>query len=237
MDIWQDFKINRGKVIYKWTHYFPIYEKHFAPWRNKTVTLIEIGVFHGGSLQMWQRYFGPMATIVGIDINPECLRHQDEGIHVRIGDQSDTGFLQSVLDEFGVPDIVIDDGSHRMEHIRESFLFLYPKISKNGVYLVEDLHTAYWEEYSGGMERPDTFINLSKRFIDNLNADHSRGRRAPDFITRNTFGISFYDSVVVFDRGTIPLKAPVASGLMPRPGALAKEEPQAAVEPEGVAAG
>ena len=45
MNLWQDFKINNGKVIHKWMHYFPIYEKHLSQWRNKTLTFMEIGVF------------------------------------------------------------------------------------------------------------------------------------------------------------------------------------------------
>jgi cephalosporin hydroxylase len=213
MNLWQDFKTNQGKLIHKWMHYFPIYERHLTPWRNKTMTFIEIGVSKGGSLQMWRRFFGPMATIVGIDIDPSCASHQEEDIHVRIGDQSDPLFLQSLIDEFGQPDVVLDDGSHRMDHIRKTFEFLYPRLSKNGLYIVEDLHTAYWPEYGGGVEKSDTFINISKRFIDSLNADHARGVFAPDFITRHTFGISFYDSVVVLERGTIPLKtAPQIGG-------------------------
>jgi hypothetical protein len=155
---------------------------------------------------MWSRFFGPLATIVGIDINPSCKDHEADGIHVRIGDQSDPKFLQDIIDEFGIPDIVLDDGSHRMEHILASFQYLYPKLPKNGLYIVEDLHTAYWPEYGGGINNPNTFINISKNFIDNLNADHSRGAREPDFITRNTFSISFYDSVVVMERGSIPYK-------------------------------
>jgi hypothetical protein len=79
--------------------------------------------------------------------------------------------------------------------------------------MVEDLHTAYWEEYGGGASRPDTFINLAKTFIDRLNADHSRGAFAPDFITRQTFGISFYDSVVAFDRGDVFRKEAPKIGL------------------------
>lgn len=52
----------------KWAHYFPIYERHFSWYVNKSLTFLEIGVARGGSLQMWQRYFGPLAKIVGIDI-------------------------------------------------------------------------------------------------------------------------------------------------------------------------
>jgi hypothetical protein len=190
-------------------HYFPIYEKHLSEWRNKTITFLEIGVSRGGSLQMWKRFFGPLATIVGIDINPECKAHEEDGIHVRIGDQSDPSFLSKLVEEFGQFDIVLDDGSHQMDHIKKTFDFLYPKITKNGVYIVEDLHTAYWSEYGGSKHNPDSFINLSKNFVDDLNAYHSRGAVAPNFITDSTFGISFYDSVVVFQRGNIPIrKAP-----------------------------
>jgi hypothetical protein len=203
MNLWQDFLINDGKVIHKWVHYFPIYEKHFASYQNKSLTFLEIGIARGGGLQMWQRYFGPMAKIVGIDINSLCKKHEQDGIFVRIGDQSDEGFLQSVLDEFGVPDVVLDDGSHMMKHIAATFRFLYPKMPKNGMYMVEDLHTAYWEEFGGGIDNPDSFINLSKKFIDQLNADHSRGALTSDFITRQTFGIHFYDSIIAFEKGDV----------------------------------
>lgn len=207
MNLWQDFKTNDQKLIHKWVHYFPIYERHLAPFRNRTITLLEIGVFKGGSLQMWQRFLGPLATIVGIDINPECKQHEEPGIHVRIGDQSDPKFLQSLLDEFGTPDIVIDDGSHKMQHLIASFQFLYPRIAKNGLYIAEDLHTCYWPEYGGGVNEPGSFVNISKSLVDKLNADHSRGQVEADFIARNTFSIAFYDSVIVYERGTIPVKA------------------------------
>ena len=203
MSLWQDFLTNDGKVIDKWVHYFPIYERHFAWYRNKSLVFLEVGIQNGGSLAMWQRYFGPCARIVGIDIDPRCKAHEAPGLSVRIGDQSDQGFLRAVVDEFGVPDVVLDDGSHVMGHIMSTFLFLYPLMLKNAVYLVEDLHTAYWQEYGGGLLEPGSFINLAKTFVDALNADHSRGQLKPDLITRETFGISFYDSVVAFEKGNV----------------------------------
>jgi len=212
MNLWQDFSLNQEHTMLKWHHYFPIYERHLAEWRNKTATILEIGIFKGGSLGMWRRYFGPMATIIGVDIEPSCKNFEQDDIRVRIGDQSDTKFLASIIDEFGVPDIVIDDGSHQMQHISQTFNYLYPKVSKNGLYIIEDLHTAYFEEFGGGIQNENSFINISKHLIDQLNADHSRGALAPDFFTRNTFGISFYDSVIVFERGTIPIKGMVQSG-------------------------
>ncbi len=204
MSLWQDFLLNDNKPIHKWVHYFPIYERHFASWRNKSLTFLEIGVSEGGSLQMWQRYFGPLARIVGVDIDPACKAHESpHGIFVRIGDQSDPQFLASVVQEFGVPDIVLDDGSHHMAHIAASFQFLYPRMHKNAVYMVEDLHTAYWEEFGGGLDKPDTFMNFAKQCADRLNAHHTRGKLAPDLITQQTLGISFYDSIVCFDKGDL----------------------------------
>ena len=93
MDLWQDFLTNQGKVIHKWVHYFPAYERHFAPWRGRSMTFLEIGVAKGGSLAMWQRYFGPLARIVGIDIDPKTRAHEAPGISVRIGDQSDLSLI------------------------------------------------------------------------------------------------------------------------------------------------
>src|SRR5215470_10204031 len=124
MGLWSDYLTHSGRPIHKWTHYLPVYERHLARFVNQTSTLIEIGVSKGGSLQMWKRYLGPFAQIVGIDVDPACRELTESQIAVRIGDQGDTAFLQNITDEFGVPDIVIDDGSHVMKDISASFDFL-----------------------------------------------------------------------------------------------------------------
>ena len=67
--------------------------------------------------------------------------------------------------------------------------------------MVEDLHVAYWDEYEGGLHKSSTFIELCKRLVDDLNADHSRGALPPSEFTKTTLGMHFYDSVVVFERG------------------------------------
>ena len=83
---------------------------------------------------------------------------------------------------------------------------------KNAIYMVEDLHTAYWEEFGGGLEKPETFINFAKHCVDRLNADHTRGKLQPDEITRQTFGISFYDSIVCFEKGDVWWKISAMTG-------------------------
>ena len=201
MHLWSAFLTNKERPIHKWTHYFPIYERHFSRFVNRTTTFIEIGVSKGGSLQLWKRYLGPFAQVVGIDINPACKAVEEDQIAVRIGDQADTAFLQQIIDEFGPPDIVLDDGSHMMSHVSTSFGFFYPRMCKNGVYMIEDLHTAYWEEFEGGLHCPGSFVELSKSLIDELNANHSRGAVPVSDFSKSTMSMHYYDSVIVFERG------------------------------------
>ena len=201
MSLWSDFQTNNGRVIHKWKHYFPIYERHFGRFVNRDVVFIEIGIGAGGSLQMWKRFLGPHARIIGIDNNSRAATYAEDQIEIRIGDQSDVGFLAAVVEEFGPPDVVLDDGSHMMPHVVASFTALYPRLSRNGVYLVEDLHTAYQDAYAGGLRRAGSFIELCKELIDELNADHSGGALAPTEFTRSTHSMHFYDSVAVFEKG------------------------------------
>jgi hypothetical protein len=212
MTLWSDAMDNDKRVIHKWKHYFPIYERHFQEFVNKSVTFIEIGCGLGGSLRMWKQYFGPHAHIIGIDVHPQCKEYEEDQIDVYIGRQQDCDFLQGVIDQVGIPDIVLDDGSHVMSHIATTFHLLYPQMPKNGVYMVEDLHTAYWDEFEGGLRRSSTFIELCKSLIDELNADHTRGALPPTEFTKSTMGMHFYDSIVAFERGTHRNKASVMMG-------------------------
>ena len=93
-DLEKWFRKDRAVKIHKWTHYFGIYERHLAPLRGKPVRVLEIGVYKGGSLEMWKSYFGGELTIVGLDIDPACKQFEnvDAKIHVQIGDQETSGF-------------------------------------------------------------------------------------------------------------------------------------------------
>jgi hypothetical protein len=218
MSLWNDFLTNDQRPIHKWKHYFPIYERHFRGWVDKTVTFLEIGCGEGGSLQMWKRYFGPYARIIGLDIDARCKRYEEDQIEIRIGAQQDTAFLRQVVEEFGAPDIVLDDGSHVMSHVCATFSFLYPLLPTTGVYMVEDLHTAYWPEYEGGLGRAGSFIELCKQLIDELNADHIRDGLAPTAFTHSTLSMHFYDSAVVFERGRHTRKLAPQTGRAAAPG-------------------
>jgi cephalosporin hydroxylase len=199
------FRTNRGRLIHKWNHYFDIYDRHFAPYRKRAVTVVEFGVSHGGSLQMWKRYFGRKARIVGVDIEPRCAKLAEDRIEIVIGDQEDRGLLRSLRERFAPIDVVIEDGGHTMTQQIATFEEMWPGVRDGGVYLVEDLHTSYWPKYGGGYKRAGTFIEYAKDLIDQQHAWHSRDESelAVDDYTRTIRGMHVYDSVIVFDKRVV----------------------------------
>jgi hypothetical protein len=200
VNLWADFLNNDQRSIHKFAHYFPAYERHLERFCNQSVAMLEIGVGEGGSSQMWKRYLGPFAQIVGIDVRPECKEYEDDQISIRIGGQEDPEFLAALLEEFGPFDIVLDDGGHFMNQIATSFAYLYPTMPINGVYLIEDLHTAYRPTFGGGLGSPDSFVETSKGLIDELYAGQNGAPKATDF-GKETLSMHFYDSIIVFERG------------------------------------
>jgi cephalosporin hydroxylase len=143
----QYFRKNKGRLIHKYHHYFDIYERHFQKYRNKKVVILEIGIFQGGSLQMWKEYFGKNAEIYGIDINPQCKAFEEKNINIFIGSQSDRKFLREVKRKIPKVDILIDDGGHFMKQQIITFEEMYDHVKEDGIYLCEDLHTSYWLRY------------------------------------------------------------------------------------------
>ena len=191
-----------GKMIHKWTHYFEIYHRHFARYRGKRPTVLEIGVSHGGSIAMWHDYFGAGCRMFGVDVNPRCKALEDAATTILIGDQADRGFLQRLRDELPPIDVLIDDGGHTMEQQIATFEVLYPHVAPDGVYLCEDLHTSYWEEFGGSYRAPGSFIEYSKAYIDQLNAWSARQKdqlKVNDF-TRSTHSMHYYPSVLVIEK-------------------------------------
>jgi hypothetical protein len=199
-----------GNCITKWHHYFEIYEFWFSKYRNNPVVILEIGVFQGGSLKMWNEYFGENCKIYGIDINPECKKFESENIKIFIGSQSDKDFLNHVKSQIPKVDILIDDGGHMMDQQIISFETLYEHVKPNGYYLCEDIHTSYWKVFHGGYKRTGSFIEYSKGLIDKLNAWHIENSTSisVDEFTKSTFALHFYDSILVIEKK--PIDPPIS---------------------------
>ena len=181
-------------------YYIEAYETYFGPRREEKLRLLEIGVQSGGSLRMWKEYF-PNAEIVGVDINKNCLKHED--LDIIIGDQTGEKFL-SGLGEF---DIIIDDGSHKMFDQQFTFKAMWNKLRANGIYVIEDLETSYWPQFGGGYKRDKTTINYLHSLINRLNYLAINHQRAGKY--RRTIGgirmksISFYPSICFIQKELI----------------------------------
>eukprot|EP00850_Spirogloea_muscicola_P020501 SM000218S06597 [mRNA] locus=s218:64608:65598:- [translate_table: standard] len=163
---------------------------------------------------MWKDYFGPDATVVGVDLDERCRRFDDPARRVRIliGSQANRTFLREVAAAVGPIDILVDDGGHKPDMQIATFEELYPAIRPDGgVYVCEDMHTSYWPAFSGGLRRNGTFVEYAKGLVDRINGfqgamwssmmpGRSQGhpRRAavlePDDFTRSTYTALFYDS-------------------------------------------
>lgn len=200
-DLEKYFKNNNQRLIHKWSHYFDIYNRHFSRYRNKPVIILEIGVFHGGSLQMWKDYFGNNIQIYGVDVNPECKSLEEDNIEVFIGSQSDRNFLRALKSKIPQVDILIDDGGHTMRQQKATFEELFSHVKDDGIYLCEDTHSSYQIGYGGGLKRRGTFIEFSKSFIDYLHAYHSdQSWFKPNYFTKGVDSVHYYDSIVVIEK-------------------------------------
>lgn len=176
--------------------------------RSGRLNLLEIGVggygdpaLGGSSLRMWKSYFRK-SRIVGIDLYDKT--HLSENyIDIRQCDQTDQEGLTNLCSEYGGFDIIIDDGSHLNEHVIRTFEILFPLLRSNGIYAVEDLQTAYWPGFGGGMNSPKSSMAFFKKLVDGLNhsefpvADYKR-----TYYDENIVEIAFFHNLVVIRKGS-----------------------------------
>jgi hypothetical protein len=130
----------QGHGIIKWDHYFEIYHRHLSRFRGQEVHLLEIGVFSGGSLEMWREYLGPRCHIYGVDIQSACKAYESDRVKIFVGDQADRSFWKHVRQHVPHFDVAIDDGGHTPDQQRISFEELLPHLRAGGVYICEDIH-------------------------------------------------------------------------------------------------
>jgi GT2 family glycosyltransferase/glycosyltransferase involved in cell wall biosynthesis/SAM-dependent methyltransferase len=134
--------------------YAPIYEQYLQPIRDRPIHLLEIGVFRGASLRLWEQYL-PNARIVGVDIDSDSLAAASARAHVSIGNATNRDFIRGVVRDKldGIVDIVVDDGSHNLGDQLAAFENLFPLLSEGGLYFMEDIvcgRFAPWNEHDRG---------------------------------------------------------------------------------------
>jgi len=189
--------------------YIQHYKTHFNSIRKRKLNILEIGVggykklTGGASLRMWSDYF-PNSMIYGIDIYPKKIS-AGKKIKIFQGSQIDKRFLEEVYRQTGPLDIIIDDGSHNNEHVITSFKILFPLLSKNGIYVIEDVQTSYYKNYGGDSENlnnPKTQMNYLKGLLDGLNyMEFENPAYKPSYFDLHIISVHFYHNLVFFYKG------------------------------------
>jgi len=133
--------VDKGTECYEKHSYTEDYVKYIP--ENGEYKLLEIGIWRGDSLRMWIEY-NPELKVYGVDIDNNVYNYikDSNDIKIYIGNQSDVVFLESIINETGNFNFIIDDGSHYYSDIMASFKFLYDSLIDGGYYIIEDLHAS-----------------------------------------------------------------------------------------------
>jgi hypothetical protein len=126
---------DKGAGIWKYRHYFPIYERHFRKFRGEEIHILEIGVYSGGSLEMWRHYFGERAFIYGVDINESCRVYENPYTRIDLGDQASRAFCATFRQKHPRIDIIIDDGGHEFDQQRVTFEEMFPHLQPGDLFM------------------------------------------------------------------------------------------------------
>ena len=172
--VFQLYTEHHGKVSDKWSLYLTEYDRLFKDYHDKPVSLLEIGIQNGGSLEIWSKYFINAQKLVGCDINPACasLSYEDGRISIVVGDANSDSSESEILGYSPTFDLIIDDGSHHSGDIVKTFMRYFPHLQDEGIFVIEDLHCSYWQEYGGGLSYPFSSISFFKYLIDIVNQEH-----------------------------------------------------------------
>lgn len=132
--------VSEGPGIWKWVHYFNVYHRHLQKFVGRDVSVVEVGVYSGGSMPMWHKYFGEGCQVHGVDIQPECKSYENENTTIHIGDQADRQFWKQFRQTVPQVDVLIDDGGHTPEQQMVTLEEMLPHVRPGGVFICEDIH-------------------------------------------------------------------------------------------------
>jgi len=160
------YKAHDGHVSLKWDNFLYVYEAELLQYRRRTnLRLLEVGVMNGGGLEIWQKYFDPTSEIIGIDIDSNvCEFLQLDDVKLYCFDA--TSSYGTIQGDF---DVIIDDASHSSPDVINTFLLWFKRLSKGGVYIVEDLEHSYKWDSGGGLHRPGSSMKFFQALTDLLN--------------------------------------------------------------------
>tara|TARA_B110000285_G_C15068368_1_gene586477 strand:- start:100 stop:957 length:858 start_codon:yes stop_codon:yes gene_type:complete len=199
------------KYTIKWDNYFEIYDSIFKKYENKKITIVEVGVGNGGSLFMWKSFFKDNARVIGVELNPDAKKLEENGFEIFIGDQSDPNFWKEFFNKVGKVDIFLDDGGHRNLQQITSLVESIDNINHDGMIVIEDTHTSYMKKK--GFKNPSSysFINFCNLLIESIHRRNPMVLKTNNKFSNKIHSLQFFDSITVLN---ISLKMPTESILL-----------------------
>jgi hypothetical protein len=135
--------------------YIDIYEKILSPYRHKKINFLEIGVNKGYSMMTWQKYF-TNAEFYGIDI--QNIAHHKDGYKYIIEDINNTDNILKIIGDIKF-DVIIDDGSHKLNDQIHALNTLYPLLNDGGLFVVEDIENIDMSKNNFQNYNPEIYDN------------------------------------------------------------------------------
>jgi hypothetical protein len=131
-------------------------------------TILEIGIWKGASTKMFNEFFNCECEIYCIDIDPNSdVSNLGDNVHFYVVDQGNEEQLRNFVKEIGDVkfDIILDDGSHQIYHQMLTYSILRKLLKKDGMYIMEDLHTSFSEFSSYNYGEETTTLDFFAKFV------------------------------------------------------------------------
>lgn len=195
-------------------NYTRVYSQYFAPLKNEPIKFLEIGVYKGASVNLWEHYF-TNADLHFMDIDFSRQEYISQNVSYHNVNQEDAAALDAFRKVEGEFDIILDDGGHTMKQQITSLIYLITAVKSGGMYIIEDLHTSYWKGFGGygnplnPLAGPGCTTEFLKALVDCINYPGARTTKANfdllppeiynnlNYWQKNIESIHFYDSICI----------------------------------------
>ncbi|MAR41683.1 MAG: hypothetical protein CMA43_00640 [Euryarchaeota archaeon] len=171
------FKYDTDKGKHRYTYY---YHKLFKDSRKKSINILELGIYKGHSIKMWDEYF-EKGNIYCLDhLSPENplteniifnentiqeLENHSPKISAYICSQNEEDSLNTIFKSLSF-DFIVDDASHFQKESLQSLGILFKKLNKGGIYIIEDMCTLWG--FQTGSNWGQKFNTNKKEWLDHF---------------------------------------------------------------------
>jgi hypothetical protein len=178
------------KIVKQGYHRF--YHKELVEYKHKTFGMIEIGVDHFKSIDMWKQYF-PKAFIYAVD---PTIRYEDQRIKI-MGSVDKSQISHPIY-------VIVDGGSHSPSNQIHTFNNLFGMLNAGGTYIMEDIEFSYWKEN-------ESTVDKFKILIDYVNSYYLKDKEQLDektnFVSReikdSILSITFAPNCIIIKKKSI----------------------------------